>query len=43
MVDHTVDSQALMLKDPLEKVFWSHQLEGDMEAQEMESSLNLAQ
>ena len=41
VIDHIIDSHVLMPKDPLQRVLGIHELEGDMEAQEMESCLNL--
>lgn len=42
VIDDIIDSHVLMPKDPLQRVLGIHELEGDMEAQEMESCLNLA-
>ncbi|KAK4712875.1 hypothetical protein R3W88_018782 [Solanum pinnatisectum] len=42
VVDRIVESQVVVPKNPLERVLVGHEIEGDTEAQEIESCLNLA-
>ncbi|XP_049397282.1 uncharacterized protein LOC125861416 [Solanum stenotomum] len=42
VVDHIVESQVVVPEDLLERVLVGHEIEGDTEAQEIESCLNLA-
>ncbi|XP_049347854.1 uncharacterized protein LOC125812396 [Solanum verrucosum] len=42
MVDHIVESQLVVPEDPLERVLVGHEVDGDTEAQEIETCLNLA-
>ncbi|KAH0764587.1 hypothetical protein KY285_000458 [Solanum tuberosum] len=42
VVDHLVESQSVVLEDPLERVLVGHEVDGDTEAQEIETCLNLA-
>ncbi|XP_049364129.1 uncharacterized protein LOC125828855 [Solanum verrucosum] len=42
VVDHSIESQLIVREDPLERVLVGHDVDGDIEAQEIETCLNLA-